>query len=259
MKHLRMALQLLLMAPNVIEPWPVDMGIAVPSTSISLGGDLNSVENALQTMYDHQNSDGSFPEAGPPLLRQGSDTYHMWTMIGTYNYMLFTDDTAFLALDRPRYQFAMDYVYDKVLQPLGLLNVTGTRDWARLTRGGNNNEANTILYKTLTTGSDLAEWSCNHSLSRTYISRAETLASNILKNTSDKQYGAFKNNNSDTTLYRQDANSMALLFGVVPSNSSMARSISTRLTRIGHHSEPRHQNCPKTLALSYAASKSKTI
>lgn len=44
-------------------------------------------------MYDNQNSDGSFPEAGPPLLQQGSDTYHMWTMIGTYNYLLYTNDT----------------------------------------------------------------------------------------------------------------------------------------------------------------------
>lgn len=72
--------------------WPGDMGVAVPSTFVSIG-DLNSVKNALQTMYDHQvshrapatllarltvwqNSDGSFPEAGPPLLQQGSDSKH---------------------------------------------------------------------------------------------------------------------------------------------------------------------------------------
>lgn len=73
--------------------WPGDMGVAVPSSFVSLGNDLDSVRNALQTMYDHQNSDGSFPEAGPPLLQQGSDTYHMWTMIGTYNYLLYTNDT----------------------------------------------------------------------------------------------------------------------------------------------------------------------
>ena len=59
--------------------WPGDMGIAVPSTFVSIG-DLESVKNALQTMYDHQNKDGSFPEAGPPLLQQGSDTYHMYVL-----------------------------------------------------------------------------------------------------------------------------------------------------------------------------------
>lgn len=51
--------------------WPGDMGIAVPSTFYSVSG-LDSVGNALQTMYNNQNSDGSFPEAGPPLLQQGS-------------------------------------------------------------------------------------------------------------------------------------------------------------------------------------------
>jgi hypothetical protein len=73
--------------------WPGDMGIAVPSTFVSLG-DLDSVKNALQVMYNYQNqTTGEFPEAGPPLLQKGSDTYHMWTMIGTYNYWLFTNDT----------------------------------------------------------------------------------------------------------------------------------------------------------------------
>jgi hypothetical protein len=33
--------------------WPGDMGIAVPSTFVSIG-DLEGVKNALRTMYDHQ-------------------------------------------------------------------------------------------------------------------------------------------------------------------------------------------------------------
>ncbi|KAK8213426.1 hypothetical protein M8818_002726 [Zalaria obscura] len=87
--------------------WPGDMGVAVPSTFVSIG-DLTSVKNALQVMYDNQNADGSFPEAGPPLLQQGSDTYHMWTMIGTYNYLLFTNDTAFLEQNWNGYLRAME-------------------------------------------------------------------------------------------------------------------------------------------------------
>lgn len=53
--------------------WPGDMGIAVPSSFVSIG-DLYSVRNALQVMYNYQNKDGSFPEAGPPLLQQNSDS-----------------------------------------------------------------------------------------------------------------------------------------------------------------------------------------
>ncbi|KAK5722576.1 hypothetical protein LTR15_005807 [Elasticomyces elasticus] len=209
--------------------WPGDMGIAVPSTFVSIG-DLDSVLNALATMYAHQNYDGSFPEAGPPLLQQGSDTYHMWTMIGTYNYVLYTNDTVFLLAHWDQYQFAMEYVYNKVLEPLGLLNVTGTRDWARSQTGGNNTEANMILYRTLTTGASLAEWAGNTSLAATYTARAEILATNILEHTYDTSYGAFKDNNTDTALHPQDANSMALLFGVVSNTSATAKSVSERLT-----------------------------
>ena len=58
--------------------WPGDMGVAVPSTFVSVG-DLDAVKNALQVMYDTQNkTTGAFAESGPPLSQLGSDTYHMW-------------------------------------------------------------------------------------------------------------------------------------------------------------------------------------
>ena len=54
--------------------WPGDMGVAVPSTFVSLG-DLDSVMNALQVMYFTQNNvTGAFAESGPPLSQLGSDT-----------------------------------------------------------------------------------------------------------------------------------------------------------------------------------------
>lgn len=119
----------------------LDMGIAVGTAFVSLG-DLTSVKNALQTMYDNQNpTTGAFPEAGPPLLQQGSDTYHMWSMVGTYNYVLYTNDTSFLVQNWPKYLKAMDFIYGKV-GANGLLDVTGIRDWARWQQGFNNSEAN---------------------------------------------------------------------------------------------------------------------
>lgn len=66
----------------------------------------------------------------------------MWSMIGTYNYVLYTNDTAFLETNWNGYQKAMDYIYAKVDLPSVLLNVTGLRDWARWQQGFNNSEAN---------------------------------------------------------------------------------------------------------------------
>lgn len=208
--------------------WPGDMGVAVPSTFVSVG-DLDSVKNALQTMYNNQNADGSFPEAGPPLLQQGSDTYHMWTMIGTYNYLLYTNDTDFLAQNYAGYLHAMDYIYGKVLAP-GLLNVSGVRDWARLTVSFNMTEAQMILYRTLNTGADLAAWSGDDANSTLWTERAVALQNATLDYCYDASYGAFRDNATDTTLHPQDANSMSILFGLVDAQSTMAQNISERLT-----------------------------
>ena len=62
-------------------------------------------------------------------------------MIGTYNYVLFTNDTGFPLQNWNGYQKAMDYIYDEVDPNSGLLNVTGIRDWARWQQGFNNSEA----------------------------------------------------------------------------------------------------------------------
>ncbi|KAF4624323.1 hypothetical protein G7Y89_g13849 [Cudoniella acicularis] len=211
--------------------WPGDMGIAVPSTQVSIG-DLEPVKNALQVMYDNQLSvspdfgisephserengvyhnptTGAFPEAGPPLLQLGSDTYHMWTMIGTYNY---------------------NFIYNKVGQS-GLLNVTGLRDWARWQTGFNGSEPNMILYKTLMTGADLAAWvGDTTNLTSTWQQQAASLKKAINTYCWDAGYGAFKDNATATTLHPQDANSMAILFDVVDT-STKAESISTNLLK----------------------------
>ncbi|KAK9854723.1 hypothetical protein MYU51_003985 [Penicillium brevicompactum] len=208
--------------------WPGDMGIAVPSAFVSLG-DLESVKNALQIMYTTQDkSTGAFDESGPPLSQKDSDTYHMWSMIGTYNYVLYTNDTEFLLKNWDGYMHAMDYIYGKVTLPTGLLNVTGTRDWARWQQGYNNSEAQMILYHTLQTGSTLASWvGDSTNLSSTWTAQAADLKRAINTYCWDESYGAFKDNATETTLHPQDANSMAIMFGVV--DEDRAASISEKL------------------------------
>ncbi|KAK7536990.1 putative alpha-L-rhamnosidase B [Phyllosticta citribraziliensis] len=206
--------------------WPGDMGVAVPAVAVSTG-EMESVKWALQVMYDHQNATGAIPESGPPLLQLDSDTYHMWTMIGTYNYVLFTNDMGFLDTNWDRYLRAMDYVYGKVGET-GLLNVSGTRDWARLGQGWNNSEANMILYHTLITGASLADWKSNPSLSATWTSRAASLQSAINKYLFDEDKGLYRDNATLTSVYPQDANSLSILFGVA--SSDMIPRISSGLT-----------------------------
>lgn len=67
-------------------------------------------------------------------------------------------------------------------------------------------------------------------LSETWKARAASLKVAINKYCFDTPYGSFKDNATSTTLYPQDANSMALLFSVVDSPSK-AETISTNLLK----------------------------
>ncbi|KAK6221845.1 putative bacterial alpha-L-rhamnosidase domain-containing protein [Colletotrichum tabaci] len=228
--------------------WPGDMGVAVPSAFVSTG-DLESARNAIQTMFDFQRPSGIFPRAGPPYLDATSDTYHMWTMIGAYNYVLFSGDLAWLASNWATYLRAMDYIYAKVLPATGILNATATGDWARYINSMNGSAPNMLLYRTLTTGAFLADLApvgndSNFSstttttttsgtaanLTETWLSRAETLKEAIMTHLWDPAKGAFIDGYKNRTLYPQDSNSYAVAFGVVDPSGAEAASISRVLT-----------------------------
>jgi glycogen debranching enzyme len=66
----------------------------------------------------------------------------MWTLIGTYNYVLYTNDTTFLNKNWAKYTTALNFIMRKIDMGSGLLNVTGTRDWARWQTSGKTSESN---------------------------------------------------------------------------------------------------------------------
>lgn len=209
--------------------WPGDLGVAVPAAFVSLG-DLSGARNALQTIYDHQNADGSFPQAGPPLLIQGSDAYHLWTLIGTYNYVLYTGDAAFLARSWPHYVRAVAFICAKVTSAHGLLHVTGAGDWARQHSAGEISEAQMLLYHVLKTGCALADWAGDDTgLAKVWTARAEALQQATITHLYDQDHGAFKDSVADASIHPQDGNALALLFGVVATHSAEAQNISARL------------------------------
>ena len=93
-------------------------------------------------------------------------------------------------------------------------------------------EAQMILYRVLTTGAELANWIGDTTgLSVKWANQANDLRITIMTHLWDGDYGAFKNYPTNTQkMYPQDANSLAIMFGVVDTNSSEALNISKRLT-----------------------------
>ncbi|EKD13631.1 uncharacterized protein L3040_005119 [Drepanopeziza brunnea f. sp. 'multigermtubi'] len=207
--------------------WPGDLGIAVPSILVSTG-DWNGIANTLQIIYNDQTSAGEFPFAGPGINIYESDTYHMATLIGSYDYFLWTNDQKWLSNFYPKYQKAMAFITGKI-DSTGLLFVTGTNDWGRLSQGGHNTEANMLLYKVLTSGSQIATWAGDSASSTRWAREAATLKTAVNRLNFDAAAGAFRDSDTDGSIHPQDGNALALLYSI-PAAAGMA-SISTALTK----------------------------
>ncbi|ESK87374.1 glycoside hydrolase family 78 protein [Moniliophthora roreri MCA 2997] len=232
--------------------WPGDMGVAVPTSFVSTN-DLLPVKNALLTMFSAIESDGALPESGPPLSQKGSDTYHGWTLIGSYNYYLYTADLSFLQNIWTNYTRAVAFLERKVDRTKGLMNVTGLRDWARLGGGGINAEGNAILYKVLTTASSLASYLAEETNDSNILALSEAYAKNAtkLKEAFNREFwmediGMYRDNSS-TTLAPQDANSFAVLYNLTAEESWKER-ISEGLTRNWRELGPEAPELPDTIS-----------
>ncbi|KAE9407353.1 Six-hairpin glycosidase [Gymnopus androsaceus JB14] len=201
--------------------WPGDMGIAVPTQFVSTF-DLTPTRNALFTMFTHINPEtGALPESGPPLSQLGSDTYHCWTLIGSYNYYLFSGDDEWLSTIWPNFTLAMSYIEGRV-DSSGLADIIGLRDWGRLGQGGHNAEANAILYKLLLTASSLASFANDSSLSSAWAANATALKTVFNDVFWMEDVGLYRDNSS-TTLTPQDANSFALLYNLTLNDTQKQR------------------------------------
>jgi hypothetical protein len=205
--------------------WPGDMGVSLPTEYVSTD-DLVATRNSLTTLYQHQNtSTGELPYAGPEFNFAGSDTYHMWTLIGTASYYLYSGDKSWLDGIWSQYQLGVNYSVGKI-DSNGLMNVTGTNDWARNDQGGENIEANALLYHVLTTGATLAQVEGNTSLASSYSSKAASLKAQINALLWDSSAGAYKDN-PGSTLHPQDGNSLAVWYNVVSSNAQAQTIVNT--------------------------------
>ncbi|KAI0123035.1 Six-hairpin glycosidase-like protein [Xylariales sp. AK1849] len=138
--------------------WPGDMYVAIPGIAVSTY-DMLAVRNALDILYERQYSDGRLPYAGPPLSYHDefSDTYHLHTLLGTYDYVLYSGDIAWLRGKWPAYLKALRVSTSKI-DSKDLMHVTSTFDWNRHGMGGHNVEATAILHTVLNRSAELASW-----------------------------------------------------------------------------------------------------
>ncbi|KFX89044.1 hypothetical protein V490_07265 [Pseudogymnoascus sp. VKM F-3557] len=226
--------------------WPGDMSIAVPGIAVSTL-DMVSVRNALDTLFAHQYGDGGLPYAGPPMgtIHEFSDTYHMHTLLGVYNYVLYSGDLEWLRSHWDRYVFALHVSITKV-DKTGLLLVTSPLDWLRKGMGGHNIEATAILYDVLKKSIELASFINDN--------RTEAQPGGLWSRTGDKiragvesldcpRAGLFADNTEDRKcggideVLPQDGNSWLLVAGVLdpsdPRRLNVSQNLRSRWTKYG--------------------------
>ncbi|KAJ7466205.1 Six-hairpin glycosidase [Mycena galericulata] len=226
--------------------WPGDMGIAVPTQFVSTN-DLIPTRNALGTMFSAINPiTGALPESGPPLSQQGSDTYHMWTLIGTHNYYLYSGDIAWLENIWANYTKAVAFLEAKVSPTVGLIDITGLRDWARQGGGGFNVEGNAIFYRVLMTSASLATAMNLTSLADAWTQNATALKGNFNDTFWVPELGMYRDNVT-TTLCPQDGNSFAVLFNLTTS-PAQAASVSAGLEKNWNNLGPVAPELPDTIS-----------
>ncbi|KAJ6555942.1 Six-hairpin glycosidase [Mycena capillaripes] len=226
--------------------WPGDMGIAVPTQFVSTN-DLLPTRNALATMFAAINpTTGALPESGPPLSQLGSDTYHCWTLIGTHNYYLYFGDVEWLQSIWTNYTKAVAFLEAKVDRKVGLMDVTGLRDWARLGGGGFNAEGNAIFYRVLITSASLASAMNLPDLAAAWTQNATVLKQNFNDAFWVEELGMYRDNVT-TTLCPQDANSFAILFNITTS-PAQAASVSAGLEKNWNDLGPVAPELPDTIS-----------
>lgn len=152
-------------------------------------------------------------------------------MIGVYNYVLFSDDTDFLATNWDGHKLAMTFALNQIGSN-GLFNGSSTtNDWGRLNSGGTITSLQAIFYRTLVTGAILADWAGDTTgLGASWLQQADEIQSLTNNINWDEEAGAFWDSVEQNDVHPQDGNSLAVYFGLV-NDSSRATSISDYLVQ----------------------------
>lgn len=221
--------------------WPGDMAIAVPSIFVSTN-DLTTIRDSLESLLRLQNgSTGALPYAGLPFSQRVpvfSFTYHLYSLIGIYDYYLYSGNRTYLSLNWERFKYGLNYS-TSFIDASGMANVTSSADWLRFGMGGHNIEANAVLYHTLNLGTSLAAI-----LDDTSAGAWSKYAAGIKEAANARLWDASANLYRDndtmpfTDLHPQDGNAWAILSNLTTSSSQKVNISAALASRWGKYGAP---------------------
>lgn len=229
--------------------WPGDLGVQGITAFLAFGSNgLEAVHNSLETLFYYQNaSTGMFPFAGPDtnsfLGGSQSDTYHAWSLIGMYDYTMYSGNQEWLDHHWNNITRGLEYILQRLDPDAGLQNQTQPNDWGRQGGGGFNSALNALDYHVLVCFASITTSSYQ---SRRWLEAAAKLKSSYNALLWDSSANLYRDNTT-TTLHPQDGNSLALLYNLTQS-SVQAATVSQALTRNWNDIGPVTPELPDTIS-----------
>jgi alpha-L-rhamnosidase len=225
--------------------WAGDMNVEGPTVFYSSGQSAD-LKGALQLLGSYQLSSGFVTGDLPPQdpvhtgpAQSGttgsySASYSMYWLLGLGSYYLYTGDTSFARQEWPVVQSELAWNASQA-DSRGLLVTDGNdgADWDYYdgVKTGEVTEYNVLYYKALLDGAMLAAAAGQTAQAATYTQEAAALKTAINTYLFNPSTGLYDISNTQTTGVAQDANALAVLYGVAPAadDASILASLKTGL------------------------------
>jgi len=246
--------------------WVGDMNVEGPTVYYSTG-QTQYIKGALRLLGSYQLSSGFVTGDLPPQdpLHAGANeagttgsysaSYSAYWVLGLGSYYLYTGDTAFVTQEWPVVQGELAWDAAQ-LDANGLLvtNASDGADWDYYdgAKTGEVTEYNILYYKALLDGAMLATAAGRTSQAAAYTTEAAALKTAINAHLFDGSTGLYYTSNTLTTGVAQDANSLAVLYGVAPASddASILASLKTDMWISQYGPEPFTANTGESSVIS---------
>jgi alpha-L-rhamnosidase len=233
--------------------WSGDLNVEIPGIAYSTDNSAYA-KGALTLLGDDQLTSGfvtgDLPPQNPavtsdPVGSTGSysASYSVYWLLDLADYYRYSGDTAFVTQELPVVKGELAWDASQV-NSAGLLvtNSSDDADWDFYDPGktGEVTEYNLLYYKALLDGAVLATAAGDTTDAATYTSDAAALKTAVNDNLYDSSTGLYYLSNTDTTTVAQDANSLAVLYGVAPAadDATLLAALKTDLWTTPYGPEP---------------------
>jgi alpha-L-rhamnosidase len=225
--------------------WIGDMNVEGPTTFYSTD-QAAYIKNSLQLLGTYQLSSGFVTGDLPPqdpahtgapiagTTTTYSASYSMYFVLALESYYRYTGDTAFIRQEWPIVQNELAWNATQ-LDGNGLFNTNSDdgADWDFYdsVKTGEVTEYNVLYYQALLDGAELAAAAGQSTPAANYTTQAATLRTAINGHLYNSASGLYNISNTRTTGAAQDANALAVLYGVAPAaqDTSILANLKTAL------------------------------